>query len=338
MPGSVIQPVQLSRIRLKTARIIAGLIPPGSMTDPQGTEERGKAMAHIDDPETQRANLNYIKASMREPLLSRDHEFELAVRWREEGDEESLHELVRAYTRLVVATASKFRNYGLPMGDLVQEGNVGLMQAAARFEPGREVRFSTYAAWWIRSAMQDYILRNWSIVRTGTTAAQKSLFFNLRRLRARIGAAASGSSMTPAARAWIATELQVDVAEVEMMEMRLLASDQSLNAPISDSGEDDWQDFLADSRPSPEDVVIGMRDGETRSRWLAEALGELTPRERTIINQRRLSEEGATLEQLGHELGVSKERVRQLEHRALVKLRESIMRRVETSADLFVDG
>ena len=186
MPGSVIQPVQLSRIRLKTARIIAGLIPPGSMTDPQGTEERGKAMAHIDDPETQRANLNYIKASMREPLLSRDHEFELAVRWREEGDEESLHELVRAYTRLVVATASKFRNYGLPMGDLVQEGNVGLMQAAARFEPGREVRFSTYAAWWIRSAMQDYILRNWSIVRTGTTAAQKSLFFNLRRLRARM--------------------------------------------------------------------------------------------------------------------------------------------------------
>lgn len=131
-------------------------------------------MAHIDDPETQRANLTFIKASMREPLLSRDHEFELARNWREDGDEAALHDLVRAYTRLVVSTASRFRNYGLPMGDLVQEGNVGLMQAAARFEPDREVRFSTYAAWWIRSAMQDYILRNWSIVRTGTTAAQKA--------------------------------------------------------------------------------------------------------------------------------------------------------------------
>jgi RNA polymerase sigma-32 factor len=296
------------------------------------------AMAYIDDPETQRANLNYIKTSMKEPLLTRDHEFELAVKWRDSGDEAALHELVRAYTRLVIATASRFRNYGLPMGDLVQEGNVGLMQAAARFEPGREVRFSTYAAWWIRSAMQDYILRNWSIVRTGTTAAQKSLFFNLRRLRARIGAAAAGGNLTPAAREWIATELQVEVSDVEMMEMRLSAADQSLNAPISDSGDDDWQDFLADGRPSPEDVVIGMRDGETRSRWLAEALGELTARERTIIHQRRLREDGATLEELGRELGVSKERVRQLEHRALVKLRESMMRRVETSDDLFVEN
>ena len=289
-------------------------------------------MAYIDDPETQRANLNYIKASMREPLLTRDHEFELAVSWRDNGDEKALHELIRAYTRLVVATASRFRNYGLPMGDLVQEGNVGLMQAAARFEPGREVRFSTYAAWWIRSAMQDYILRNWSIVRTGTTAAQKSLFFNLRRLRAKIGGSSSGS-LTPANLKWIAEELRVEVSDVEMMEMRLSASDQSLNAPISESGEDDWQEFLADNRPNPEDVVIGMRDGQTRSRWLAEALGELSDRERTIIHQRRLREDGATLEELGRELGVSKERVRQLEHRALSKLRVSMLRRVETSGD-----
>ena len=294
-------------------------------------------MAYIDDPETQRANLNYIKASMREPLLTRDHEFELAVSWRDNGDEKALHELIRAYTRLVVATASRFRNYGLPMGDLVQEGNVGLMQAAARFEPGREVRFSTYAAWWIRSAMQDYILRNWSIVRTGTTAAQKSLFFNLRRLRAKIGGSSSGS-LTPANLKWIAEELRVEVSDVEMMEMRLSASDQSLNAPISESGEDDWQEFLADNRPNPEDVVIGMRDGQTRSRWLAEALGELSDRERTIIHQRRLREDGATLEELGRELGVSKERVRQLEHRALSKLRVSMLRRVETSGDLFADA
>ncbi|UEM04165.1 RNA polymerase factor sigma-32 [Skermanella rosea] len=294
-------------------------------------------MAHIDDPETQRANLTFIKASMREPLLSRDHEFELARNWREDGNESALHDLVRAYTRLVVSTASRFRNYGLPMGDLVQEGNVGLMQAAARFEPDREVRFSTYAAWWIRSAMQDYILRNWSIVRTGTTAAQKSLFFNLRRLRAKIEDASSNGALTQAGRVKIATELKVEVHEVEAMEMRLSGADQSLNAPISDSSEDDWQDFLADQRPSPEDVVIGMRDSNTRSKWLAEALGELSPRERTIIAQRRLRDDGATLEELGKELGVSKERVRQLEHRAMLKLKESMMRRVELSSDLLLE-
>lgn len=295
-------------------------------------------MAYIDDPETQRANLTYIKASMREPLLSRDHEFELARRWRETQDESALHELVRAYTRLVVATAARFRNYGLPIGDLVQEGNVGLMQAAARFEPHREVRFSTYAAWWIRSAMQDYILRNWSIVRTGTTAAHKSLFFNLRRLRARIAATTNNENLNDDDRRWIAEELQVEVADVEIMEQRLSASDQSLNAPINDSAEDDWQDFLADQRPTPEEVVTGMRDGETRSRWLADALQELSPRERTIIDRRRLREEGATLEELGRDLGVSKERVRQLEHRALIKLRDSILRRVSTPADLFAEA
>jgi RNA polymerase sigma-32 factor len=299
--------------------------------------DRGGLMAYIDDPETQRANIAFIKASMKEPLLSRDHEFELAQRWRDEGDEPALHELVRAYTRLVVATASRFRNYGLPMGDLVQEGNVGLMQAAARFEPGREVRFSTYAAWWIRSAMQDYILRNWSIVRTGTTAAQKSLFFNLRRLRAKIDDV-SGRPLSPEGKAKIARELRVEVADVEAMEMRLGASDQSLNAPVGDGAEDDWQDFLADTRPSPEEVVIGLRDNHTRSRWLADALGELSARERIIINQRRLRDEGATLEELGRELGVSKERVRQLEHRAMLKLRESMRRHIERPADLFLEA
>src|SRR5919206_4365176 len=287
-------------------------------------------MAHIDDPETQRANLNFIKASMKEPLLTRDHEFDLARRWREGDDTDALHELVRAYTRLVVATASRFRNYGLPMGDLVQEGNVGLMQAAARFEPHREIRFSTYAAWWIRSAMQDYILRNWSIVRIGTTAAQKSLFFNLRRLRARIERA-SGGAVSAEARAEIAQSLDVPLAEVEAMEARLSGSDQSLNAPVGEDGDEEWQNSLADHRPGPEEVVIGLRDADTRSRWLNEALSELTQRERTIIDQRRLREEAATLEELGRELGVSKERVRQLEHRALQKLKQSMLRRVGPS-------
>ena len=294
-------------------------------------------MAHVDDPQTQKANLAFIKASMELPLLARDEEFALARRWREDGDEVALHRLVSAYTRLVVSTASRFRNYGLPMGDLVQEGNVGLMQAAARFEPEREVRFSTYAGWWIRSAIQDFILRNWSIVRTGTTSAQKTLFFNLRRLRARIADASSGT-LGVEGRRLIARELNVGEAEVEAMEMRLSGGDQSLNAPIGETGEDDWQDFLADKRPSPEDMVIGARDAATRSRWLADSLDELSPRERTIIRARRLVEDGATLAELGLELGVSKERVRQLEHRALMKLRDSMRKRVEEAADLFVEA
>jgi len=292
-------------------------------------------MAHIDDAQTQKANLTFIRTSMKQPLLAPDHEFELAHRWRSAGDTAALHELVRAYTRLVVSIAARFRHYGLPVGDLMQEGIVGLMQAAARFEPDRGVRFSTYAAWWIRSAMQDYVLRNWSIVRTGTTAAQKSLFFNLRRLRARIES--SGAPLTDAGRRKIASELHVELAEVEFMDMRLGAADQSLNAPVGDSSEDDWQDFLPDRRPNPEEVVTSTRDSEIRSRWLAEAMGELSSRERAIIRQRRLQEEGATLEELGRELGVSKERVRQLEHRALVKLRQSIRRRTESPADLFSD-
>src|SRR3546814_263550 len=176
-------------------------------------------MAHIDDPATRRANTDFIRASMREPLLSRGHEFELARRWREDGDEVALHRLVRSYTRLVVSTASRFRNYGLPIGDLVQEGNVGLMQAAARFQPERDVRFSTYAGWWIRSAMQDYVLRNWSIVRTGTTAAQKALFFNLRRLRARSDDL-SGGRLTPEGARCTAPGPKANEREVEPKETR----------------------------------------------------------------------------------------------------------------------
>jgi len=293
-------------------------------------------MAHIDDPQTQRANMSYIRKSMNVPLLGREEEQDLARRWRYDQDEEALHKLVRAYARLVVSTASKFRNYGLPMGDLVQEGNVGLMQAAARFEPERDVRFSTYASWWIRSAMQDYVLRNWSIVRTGTTAAQKSLFFNLRRLRARISDAPSGR-MTQEGREFVSQELNVGISDVESMELRMSASDKSLNATIADGSDDNWQDFLADTRPDPEASVTGTHDAKTRSAWLAEAIEELSDREQVIIKERRMVEDGATLEQLGRRLGVSKERVRQLESRALGKLKASILDRVEDPKDLLIE-
>lgn len=295
-------------------------------------------MAHIDDQGTQKANLSYIRTSMNEPLLERDHELDLARRWREDGDERALHELVRSYTRLVIAMASRFRNYGLPLGDLIQEGNIGLMQAANRFEHDRGVRFSTYATWWIRSAMQDYVLRNWSIVRTGTTAAQKSLFFNLRRLRSKIEAASEREGLTSEGRAQIAKELKVNLKDVEDMEGRLSASDHSLNARISMDGEDEWQSLLSDERPNPEEIVIGMKDAQTRSQWLNEALSELSDRERTIITERHLGHEAVTLEDLGKELGVSKERVRQLEQRAMTKLRQSMTRHIDDTDDILLEG
>ena len=283
-------------------------------------------MAYIDTPATQRANRQYINRSMNAALLTREREFELARRWRNDDDEDALHELITSYTRLVIKIAGKFRNYGLPMSDLVQEGNIGLLQAAARFEPEREIRFSTYASWWIRSAMQDYVLRNWSIVRTGTTAAQKALFFNLRRMRAKHAREVDGW-LDPEAKGKIANELRVKVRDVNVMEMRLAASDQSLNATVGENSEDQWQDFLPADGPSPEDIVVEARDYETRRDWLAGAMEELSPREQTIINERRLREDTVTLEQLGKRLGISKERVRQIEHKALQKLRVSVTRR-----------
>tara|TARA_B100001093_G_scaffold480123_1_gene509702 strand:+ start:200 stop:1096 length:897 start_codon:yes stop_codon:yes gene_type:complete len=295
---------------------------------------RRAVVAITEDPETQAANSRFIRTAMKEPLLSREREFELALAWRNEKDEASLHSLINAYTRLAVSIAGRFRHYGLPLGDLVQEGMIGLMQAAERFDPDREVRFSTYSSWWIRSAIQDFILRNWSIVRTGTTSAQKSLFFNLRRLRARIDGA-NASLMGDTARQKIADELKVKITDVEGMEVRLGSGDQSLNSTVIDGSDDQLQDLLPDDSLSPEQVVIGLKDAETRSRWLESALSELSDRERKIIRERRLVDEGATLEQLGKALGVSKERVRQLEQRALGKLRQHLLGSVPVRNDLF---
>ncbi len=286
-------------------------------------------MAHIDDPTTQQANLRYIRAAMHAPMLEKQHELKLAKRWKDKKDEKALHELVTAHTRLVVAIAAKFKNYGLPMGDLIQEGNIGLMEAAARFEPAMDNRFSTYATWWIKAQVQDYVLRNWSIVRTGTTAAQKSLFFNLRRLRAKINGQSARDFLDDESVDLIAKELGVNRQEVLDMEARMNGGDQSLNAPIGENGEDEWQDLLADKTANPEEVVIGMRDNATRSQWLNMALLELSPRERTIIKERQMADAVVTLEDLGKQLGISKERVRQLEQRAMDKLKSSLMIKVK---------
>ena len=281
----------------------------------------------MDTPETQRANRRFMKRAMTVPLLDEEREFELARRWKQDRDEQALHELTRAYMRLVISLATRFRNYGLPYGDLVQEGNVGLMQAAARFEPERGVRFSTYATWWIRAAIQDYILRNWSIVRTGTTAAHKSLFFNLRRLRALIDNG-TRQNLTEEDRIFIAERLGVGAKDVAAVDARLMAGDRSLNAPVNDASSDspaEWQDLLACDRPLPDEEVMESHDTEKRSEWIEGALATLSERELVIIRERRLRDEPVTLETLGERLGISKERVRQIEHAALKKMREALL-------------
>ena len=260
-------------------------------------------------------------------MLEADHELDLARRWRDHDDEDALHELTTAYMRLVISMASKFRHYGLPLADLVQEGNVGLMQAAARFEPARKVRFSTYAAWWIRSSIQDFVLRNWSIVRTGTTAAQKSLFFNLRRLRAKIDDTGD-AVMTAENKKWVSEHLGVPERDVETMASRLSASDRSLNAPLAIDGDAQWQDLLPDESATPDELVMHERDTEKRREWIAEALHVLNDREILIIKERRLTDDTVTLEVLGKRLGISKERVRQIEHQALGKLRKTLTKMV----------
>lgn len=258
------------------------------------------------------------------PYLERDEEHALAVRWHDQADQQALHRLVAAHMRLVISTGARFRGFGLPLGDIVQEGHVGLLEAATRFDPWRGVRFSTYAAWWIRAAIQDYLLRNWSIVRGGTSSSQKALFFNLRRLRARLRQEGDGDADRHRR---IAAAVGVSAADAELMDARLSAPDLSLNAPLSDDGEGgpDYQDRLAGDLPLPEEIVTHAIDDARRHDWLTRALGVLSEREFAIVRARRLSESGATLESLGRALGISKERVRQIENRALDKLRAALL-------------
>jgi RNA polymerase sigma-32 factor len=281
-------------------------------------------MARFDDGWLDRADIRFIRHCMKTPMLSREREQSLAIGWRDRADHGALNEMILAYARLVVAAAVRLRGYGLPLSDLIQEGNIGLMEAATRFDPAREVRFSTYAAWWIRASMQDYILRNWSIVRTGTTAAQKSLFFNLRRLRAKI-TDPSRATMSGGEIDRIADALGVAAGDVSAMEQRLSGGDSSLNAILGDGAEDSWQDQLADTRPNPEEAVTTSHDDARRRAWLNLALDHLSARERRIVEARQLAESSLTLEDLGREFGVSKERVRQLEQRALGRLKKEVL-------------
>jgi RNA polymerase sigma-32 factor len=267
-----------------------------------------------------------IRAAMREPLLERAEEHALALRWKELKDQEAMNKIVTAHMRLVISMASRFRQFGLPLSDLIQEGHVGLLEAVSRFEPEREVRFSTYATWWIRASIQDYVLRNWSIVRGGTSAAQKSLFFNLRRLRARLSKGQESISESILIKS-MAQSLGLPEKDVELMNHRLSAPDTSLQAPLSNDGEGGAQrmDFLEDSAPLPDSAAAESIDGERRVKWVSAALTVLDRRELLIIKERRLAEDGATLEHLGVKLGISKERVRQIETRAMIKLKCALL-------------
>ncbi|GGE37647.1 RNA polymerase factor sigma-32 [Actibacterium pelagium] len=269
------------------------------------------------------------RVAMKAELLDAETERRLAYAWRDERDEEALHRLITAYMRLAISMAAKFRRYGAPMNDLIQEAGLGLMKAADKFDPDRGVRFSTYSVWWIKASIQDYVMRNWSMVRTGSTSSQKSLFFNMKRVQARLEreAEARGDTLDGhQLRQLIATEVGVPLHDVEMMQGRLAGSDFSLNATqsVDDEGRE-WIDALEDDSAQAEEVVEHAHDTEALRGWLLDAMSILKPREQFIIRERKLREPARTLESLGEELGLSKERVRQLEAASFEKMRKRLV-------------
>ncbi|MFN4087830.1 MAG: RNA polymerase sigma factor RpoH [Alphaproteobacteria bacterium] len=267
---------------------------------------------------------HYLAEAKGFPMLAPELEQVLSRAWRDSQDESALRQLVGSHLRLVVKIARGYSGYGLPVEDLIAEGNVGLMQAAEKFDPDRGFRFATYAMWWIRAAIQEYILRSWSLVKMGTTAAQKKLFFNLRKLKARMQELESGD-LSPETVATIATELDVPETDVIEMNRRLGASDSSLNVTIGADGDTEWMELLGDDRPSQETLLADADELSLRRKLLTKALEGLTDRERKIVLERRLREEPMTLEALSHQFNVSRERVRQIEVRAMEKLRKAVL-------------
>ena len=266
----------------------------------------------------------YLQEIRKFPMLAPDEEFMLAKRWSEHADSEAAHKMVTSHLRLVAKIAMGYRGYGLPIGEVISEGNVGLMQAVKKFDPDRGFRLATYAMWWIRASIQEYILRSWSLVKIGTTAAQKKLFFNLRRAKSEISALEEGD-LHPDQVSQIATRLGVQNEDVISMNRRLSGPDASLNAPMRVDGESEWQDWLADDvTPSQESVLADNEERGLRMSLLDEAMKELSDRERRILTERRLKDDPTTLEELASQYGVSRERVRQIEVRAFEKLQKAM--------------
>ena len=266
----------------------------------------------------------YLQEIRKFPMLEKDEEYMLAKRWKEHGDVEAAHRLVTSHLRLVAKIAMGYRGYGLPVGELISEGNVGMMQAIKRFDPERGFRLATYAMWWIRAAIQEYILHSWSLVKMGTTAAQKKLFFNLRKIKGQMKAIEEGD-LPPEKVEQIAEQLAVSEEEVISMNRRLAAPDHSLNAPLKADGEGgEWQDWLVDESDSQETLLAEHEEYQQHHRLLLETMKSLTERERHILTERRLKDEPTTLEELSQHYGISRERVRQIEVRAFEKLQKGM--------------
>ena len=266
---------------------------------------------------------SFVRKAMSLPLLEESHELDLANKWKDKHDEAALHELIQAHMRLVVSYAIKYKNYGLSMGDLIQEGNIGLMKAAQKFEPNRGFRFSTYASWWIRASIQDFLLKHWSIVRIATTSKQKSLFFSLRRLKQKINGTDNGNIDFNTAEN-IASDLNISTSAVVNMDSRITQNDSSLNKKISDDGEEEFLSLLEDEDARPDEIIFAKDEINQKKKMVSEAIGSLDERETQIINERHLSEDPKTLEYLGKKLKISKERVRQIEKNAMNKMKAFI--------------
>ena len=265
----------------------------------------------------------YLREIRQFPMLEPDEEFMLAKRWREHEDSEAAHRLITSHLRLVAKIAMGYRGYGLPVGELISEGNVGLMQAVKRFDPDRGFRLATYAMWWIRASIQEYILHSWSLVKMGTTAAQKKLFFNLRKIKGQLEAIDDGD-LSPENIEYIATALNVPERDVISMNRRMLGPDQSLNAPVREEGGGEWQDWLEDPETDQESTILENQELAHRSAQLMQAMDVLNDREKHIMSERRLKDEPATLEELSKVYGISRERVRQIEARAFEKLQKTM--------------
>jgi RNA polymerase sigma-32 factor len=284
---------------------------------------------HMPIPSAEGGLSRYLEEIRRFPMLEPQEEYMLAKSWREHGDRDAAHLLVTSHLRLVAKIAMGYRGYGLPISEVISEGNVGLMQAVKRFEPDKGFRLATYAMWWIRASIQEYILRSWSLVKMGTTAAQKKLFFNLRKAKSQISALEEGD-LRPDQVKQIATKLGVTESEVVEMNRRL-GGDASLNAPLRDDGDSgEWQDWLVDDRDDQENTLAERQEMDNRRTALAGALSVLNDRERRIFEARRLAEDPVTLEELASEFGVSRERVRQIEVRAFEKVQKAVVDRVRT--------
>ncbi len=265
----------------------------------------------------------YLQEIRKFPMLELDEEYMLAKSWRERDDVESAHKLVTSHLRLVAKIAMGYRGYGLPLSELISEGNVGMMQAVKRFDPERGFRLATYAMWWIRASIQEYILHSWSLVKMGTTAAQKKLFFNLRKLKGQMRAIEEGD-LHPEQVSKIAETLNVPEDDVVQMNRRLAAPDHSLNAPLRIDGDGEWQDWLVDETESKETMLANSEELAKRRALLVKSMDALNERERHILQERRLKENPTTLEELSQEYGISRERVRQIEVRAFEKLQKAI--------------